>query len=271
MPKYINGSISGTLASELNVSVISGKLSLPSNISTNVEPITITENGVYTAPDRTAYSPVTVDVPSIDLSGDTVEAGKMVNGTTAHDKNGNSIVGSISEKTADDVTVADNTVTVPAGYYAESVSKTVAGQTLEYESGEYVLENDALQTDVVIPFANAHNSAPNVVVLAQVIDSNNPTPNGYVVLTVVAYDEILNVGTYVTKLRGYHVNGAAMRIVNNNGVSTETNSAMTLTTDAATQLSTFVNAEEIRLGSGTGMVAGTYRWTAYWLPPLFDL
>ena len=65
----------------------------------------------------------------IDLSSDTVAAGKMLSGTTAHDKNGASITGNIQTKNASSLTASGKTVTVPAGYYASQYTKDVASGT----------------------------------------------------------------------------------------------------------------------------------------------
>lgn len=65
----------------------------------------------------------------IDISSDTVTAGSMLSGTTAHDKSGAPIAGNIATKTSSDMTVSGKTVTAPAGYYASAQSKDVATGT----------------------------------------------------------------------------------------------------------------------------------------------
>jgi len=57
----------------------------------------------------------------IDLTEDTVDANKMLSGTTAHDKGGNSVTGTIPTKTGSDIVEDQGTITVPAGYYASPV------------------------------------------------------------------------------------------------------------------------------------------------------
>ncbi len=64
-----------------------------------------------------------------DTTADTVTAAKMLSGTTAHDKSGAAIVGTIATKTASNMTVSGATVTAPAGYYASAQSKSVATAT----------------------------------------------------------------------------------------------------------------------------------------------
>lgn len=64
----------------------------------------------------------------MDISGDTVAANKMLSGTTAHDKSGASITGSIPTKTNSDITLSKDSVQGyqligiegPAGYYANN-------------------------------------------------------------------------------------------------------------------------------------------------------
>lgn len=65
----------------------------------------------------------------IDLSQDTVTAGNMLSGYTAHDASGAAISGSIATKTDSDITLINNTLTVPTGYYA-TTTKTIEGVTI---------------------------------------------------------------------------------------------------------------------------------------------
>lgn len=61
-----------------------------------------------------------------DVSSDTVTAAKMLSGTTAHDKSGSVVTGTIATKNArDDITVDGNFVTVPSGYYENTYGITV--------------------------------------------------------------------------------------------------------------------------------------------------
>lgn len=62
----------------------------------------------------------------MDISSDTVAAGKMLSGITAHGKNGAPVTGNIPTKSSSDMTVSGKTVTAPAGYYASSQSKDVS-------------------------------------------------------------------------------------------------------------------------------------------------
>ena len=66
------------------------------------------------------------EITAVDISSDTVTAGDMLYGVTAHDGEGNAITGTIATKTAADLTASGDTVTVPAGYYASNETKAVA-------------------------------------------------------------------------------------------------------------------------------------------------
>lgn len=66
------------------------------------------------------------DQTLIDLTSDTVAAANMLLGITAHNASGEIITGSIATKTSSDITLLNNTLTVPAGYYA-ATTKTIEG------------------------------------------------------------------------------------------------------------------------------------------------
>lgn len=65
-------------------------------------------------------------ITAVDISGDTVTASDMLYGVTAHDASGTAVTGNIVTKTQADLSASGDTVTVPAGYYASSASKSVA-------------------------------------------------------------------------------------------------------------------------------------------------
>lgn len=65
----------------------------------------------------------------IDLSNDTITADKMLSGITGHDKAGNKITGTIATNTSSNLTASGAKVSVPAGYYASTASKSVATAT----------------------------------------------------------------------------------------------------------------------------------------------
>jgi len=63
----------------------------------------------------------------IDLTNDTVAAGSMLSGVTAHDASGATITGSIATKANSNVAVNGTTIEVASGYYASAVSKDIPG------------------------------------------------------------------------------------------------------------------------------------------------
>ena len=65
----------------------------------------------------------------VDLTADTITSDKMLANTTAHRADGVQITGSISNKSATDLTVSGATVTVPSGYYSAQATKSVATGT----------------------------------------------------------------------------------------------------------------------------------------------
>lgn len=67
-----------------------------------------------------------------DVSDATLDNGnKMLNGVTGYGANGVKYTGSIPTKTASDLTVSGDTVSVPAGYYASQVTKSVGSGVVE--------------------------------------------------------------------------------------------------------------------------------------------
>ena len=64
-----------------------------------------------------------------DASGSTVTAGDMLAGVTAVGSSG-TVTGNIPTKTSSDLTSSADVVTVPAGYYASSATKSVGTATL---------------------------------------------------------------------------------------------------------------------------------------------
>lgn len=108
-----------------------------------VEPLSVTANGTYTAPSGTAYSPVTVDVPTPapNLQSKTAtptEQQQTVSPDSGYDGLSSvtvdaipsTYVGSgVTQRDGSDLTASGATVTVPAGHYAAQASKAVAAGT----------------------------------------------------------------------------------------------------------------------------------------------
>ena len=62
----------------------------------------------------------------IDLTSDTVTAAAMLQGYIAHSASGATITGTIATKTSSDITLTNNILTIPAGYYTAG-TKTIQG------------------------------------------------------------------------------------------------------------------------------------------------
>lgn len=71
-----------------------------------------------------AYSKVIVnDKVIIDLENDTVDAGHLVSGYTAHDASGELVSGTIPVRTETDLKILDDErLELPAGYYPEKIT-----------------------------------------------------------------------------------------------------------------------------------------------------
>ena len=96
----------------------------------------------------------------IDLSSDTVTASTILSGYTAHAANGATITGNIAIKTSHDITLVNNTLTIPAGYYS-NMTKTINGVTLTAPS------SGTNSFSVTLP-----NGANDTVTLVFTVDSN---------------------------------------------------------------------------------------------------
>lgn len=106
-----------------------------------------------------------------DISATTLASGgEMLNGVIAYDAEGNQITGSIATKSSSDLTASGATVTVPAGYYSSSASKSVS-------SGSAKTPATTITADPTITISSAG------LITAAVSESQNITPTvsaGYV-------------------------------------------------------------------------------------------
>ena len=82
-------------------------------------------NKGYTDNMRISLAKLVPDGASADLA-----AGHILSGYSAYNNDGTLIAGNIATKTASNVTVSGRTVTIPAGYYASEVSKSIGVATV---------------------------------------------------------------------------------------------------------------------------------------------
>lgn len=79
----------------------------------------------------------------IDLTGDTVTADKLLSGYTAHAKDGSTITGAVDYNEKTDVTVSNNTITVPSGLWLSDVHVHMTGwqwDNLTFTMGDVITE-----------------------------------------------------------------------------------------------------------------------------------
>ena len=83
----------------------------------------------------------------VDTSDATASAGDILSPKTAYGSSGSKLTGTIPTKSANDVTLSGPTTTIPAGYYASQVQKTmpymVVGST-SYDAGQRYTYEDRL-------------------------------------------------------------------------------------------------------------------------------
>ena len=121
------------------------------------------------------------NVTGTDLTLDTVTAGSMLSGVTAHDSAGNAIIGTIATKTSSDLTASGATVTVPAGYYASSRSKSVSTMTLptaasSTSSGTSKATISRSTSDQYINIPTGYNSSAAYYKVSAVANGSATTP-----------------------------------------------------------------------------------------------
>ena len=171
---------SGGIYTEINTlktSVSEGKAAIAS---------AITDKGVSTASDA-SFSTMATNIGSINTRIDgTLDSGsRMLSGYTAYGSGGTKYTGDIATKTSSNVTANNNTVTIPAGYYASQVSKTVgtAKATATYtpgtsdqtiSSGYYLTGNQTIKGDSNLVASNIKSGA-SIFGVAGTYSGSSPT------------------------------------------------------------------------------------------------
>lgn len=143
----------------------------------------------------------------IDISNDTVTAGSMLSGTTAHDNSGAAITGSIESKSSSDLTASGATVTAPAGYYASSASKavssgsatapaTITGSSATVSAGTNTLtlsKTVSVTPDVTAGYVSSGEAGNSSVSLTASV-----TTKAAATITPGTTNQTISAGTYLT-------------------------------------------------------------------------
>lgn len=149
----------------------------------------------------------------IDISSDTVAAGKMLSGITAHDKSGAQVTGNIATKTASNLSASGKTVTVPSGYYATQATKDVdtgsattpattitANPTISINTSTGLITASNSKTQSVTPTVSAGYVSSGTAGTITVNGSNTSqmTVKGTKTYNVSSAKQEIAAGTYLT-------------------------------------------------------------------------
>ena len=133
----------------------------------------------------------------IDLTSDTVEAGKMLSGYTAHDKSGATVTGSIASKSSSDLQMMGLMMVAPAGYYAQDGTKTIStisvstNEELDVINGGY-LEISTWQQGSSVEVSSYSEEQPHLILANGAWYTQTPTAYGtYYGKVVVSAGSIL--------------------------------------------------------------------------------
>lgn len=142
-----------------------------------------------------------------DTSDATLDSGgKMLSGNTAY-ANGTKYTGTITTKASSDVTVSGDTVTAPAGYYASSVSKSVAAgsatapSTISGTSATVSTGTNTLtltKSISVTPTVSAGYVSAGTAGTASVTLTASVTTKAAATITPSTSDQTIASGTYLT-------------------------------------------------------------------------
>lgn len=88
----------------------------------------------------------------VDLTNDTVDPGSLLEGTTAHDRTGKQIVGTLylGNKDITDVTIEGNHVIIPPGIYARGIDIALENWTWNQLNAYSSLITDATGVESMV-------------------------------------------------------------------------------------------------------------------------
>ena len=165
----VDGILSGSLSSQ-EVHTVTGQVSPVQSVTGNISiggyddlplydgsyEITPTEQEqtVNTAGRVVEYDIVVDPIPDeyVDISESTLDnADELSEGVIAFGADGTQYVGTVPDKSASDITVSGDTVTVPPGRYTESISKAVAAGSRGTPSRSFMKTGEYHRTDFSFP------------------------------------------------------------------------------------------------------------------------
>ena len=146
----------------------------------------------------------------IDLTSDTVEAGKMLSGYTAHDKSGATVTGSIANKSSSDLQLMGLMMVAPAGYYAQDGTKTISAITVSTNEELHVINGGDIdvttwQQGSNVSVTSYSEENPHIILLNGEWNTFTPSSSGtyygkVVVNTANLMQEVYPVGSlYATE------------------------------------------------------------------------
>lgn len=101
---------------------------------------------VYIATSNKEWIPITIGTGSgnggVNTSNDTVTAATLLSGVTAHDRTGQEIIGEIISRTITDLQHVDNSINIPAGYYASPIMYSMDNLPIANENDVIFIDYD---------------------------------------------------------------------------------------------------------------------------------
>lgn len=144
-------------------------------------------------------------------SDGTITANKVLSGEIGY-SNGNKIIGNIPIKKADNISISNNTITIPAGYYSTSISKSVAaGNVAMYDITKTTPVTISVSNAGVITATCSFSETYSPTLISGYIDNlssseikisgsntKNLTTLGARTYTPTTYDQTINKSIYLT-------------------------------------------------------------------------